>query len=291
MDRVKGWKLLSATGVAMALFALVPLGMGIVRPGAPNTFWSVVVWPRLPMLLTGLPVVAAALITGCLARPWRPERLAAVAGGIGGFLVLALPYIRNYRPASTPALLLDGLITTWVMALPLAVSCWTGANYWRLDSWREFWRGPSGAIVKGGLAAGLLLLPLSLLLWWYREASIQQLIQARQASLPPFYWELRILRSLGQIGNGAVIAALLACWRPPRWRGALAGSGIAVGYSAPLLFRTLTNYTTALGPVWHDAHWLALQSAEIVRYAILAAIAGSFAGRWEVEPTRDQPRH
>lgn len=150
MDRVKGWKLLSATGVAMALFALVPLGMGIVRPGAPNTFWSVVVWPRLPMLLTGLPVVAAALITGCLARPWRPERLAAVAGGIGGFLVLALPYIRNYRPASTPALLLDGLITTWVMALPLAVSCWTGANYWRLDSWREFWRGPSGAIVKGG---------------------------------------------------------------------------------------------------------------------------------------------
>jgi hypothetical protein len=170
------------------------------------------------------------------------------------------------------------------MALPLAVSCWIGANYWRLDSWREFWRGRSGAIVKGGLAAGLLLLPLSLLLGWYKVASVQQYVQARQASLPPFYWELRIERSLSQIRNGAVITALLVCWRPHPWRGALAGSGIAAGFSAPLLFSTLTNYASALGPVWHDAHWLALQSAEIALYVILGAIAGSFAGRWEDEP-------
>jgi hypothetical protein len=291
MDRVKGWRLLGAVGVAMALFAFAVLGIGVVgaRAGAPRTFWSLYLWPHLAMLLTALSVVAAALTTACLARRRRPERLAAVIGGLGWLLAACLQvWSMGFRPAGVAAGVLSML--TWFrrLGLPLAVGCWLGANYWRSGTVTQFRAGPGGAILRGGLVAGLVVVPLGVLVDWSQHAAEMGYLAAHSLPVWAFSPGGHAVVALGAVADAAVVTALLVPWRPRPWRGAFAGSGIAAGLGGLVL---LVAWLVTAGPLsppsllHHDLlrMQLRLELLDIGVAAIMGAIAGSFAGRWKTE--------
>jgi hypothetical protein len=279
MGRVKGLKLLSATGVAMAVFLFVPLGSSVVRSVGP-TFWNEQVWPRLAPLLRALPVVVAALTSGCLLRRQRPERVAAVVGGIGGLCALVLPWVlMTSRGESATASVLKVVVWWWAQGLPLAVACWLGANYWRSDTGPDLWNGPSGAIVRGGVVAGLLVVPLRIPVAWYHHTLVRGYAAAHALHVPAFHWGIYALGFASAIPAAAAITALLASWRPRPWWGAFAGSGIAAGVAGIGMAFSLSLGTPPSG-AREGLLLTTLLYASL--YIVMGAIAGSFAGRWEV---------
>jgi hypothetical protein len=286
MDRVKGWRLLGAVGVAMALLAVASLGTEMIRPRVPHTLWNAEVWPRLGMLLASLPVAVAALTTACLARPRRPERLAAVLGGFGWLLAVSLElWSMGFRPA---VVLADALLVfsrLWNLGLPLAVGCWLGANYWRSGSAKEFRAGPGGAIISGGLVAGLAVAPLRYLVAWVQHVAKSNYAAAHSGPALAFGAGSHAVMALSTVASAAVITALLVHWRPTPWRGAFAGSGIAAGVVGLMVLGIALAGLGASAPVEHDLLRMHLRLAllDVGVAAIRGAIAGSFAGRWQSE--------
>ncbi|KPJ64379.1 hypothetical protein AMK68_01775 [candidate division KD3-62 bacterium DG_56] len=292
MSRVKGLKLLSATGVAMALFFFAALGADYTpRAGVAETFWNLWVWPRLARLLTALAVVLAGLVSGCLLRRQRPERLAAVVGGIGGLLALVLPAVLEHGDGTIVGPLRNLVQLWWSWGLPLAVACWLGASYWRSDTRRDFWAGPSGAIIRGGVVAGLLVLPLRVPLRWYHHSLVSRWAAAHFPSAPSYHWSAEVVwivvGGLSAIAAAAVITALLVSWRPTPWSGAFAGSGITAGLHG-IYFAGLLS-VGSLAPAELREALLRILLLDVAIYVVMGAIAGSFAGRWEVEPGTEPP--
>jgi hypothetical protein len=308
MSRTKGWVLLWALVLATALwqFALlefVPIGvhgrsldlLGYVRP------WLV-------RLSVSAPLLALAIVVACLTHPQRPERRAAVLGALA-----ALPIV---LPAAFPVEDLRWLLTTllgggtWQHALAQSdglfsprwvvdatyrmvmlgmvvgaqavVSAWVGATYWRRGNWATFWRGPGGAVVRGGLSAGAVALALDAALWYGPVGSaLRAAVAARGMTTPApdadLFLRLFIL-ALGQIPGSAVITALLVSRRPAALAGAFAGSGIAVC----LMGVSMAYSAWQLQGVAHPAAATAPGLMVMLLFAAAArgATAGIFAGRW-----------
>ena len=308
-QRVKGLKIVWAAALALGLFQFSLLGLRMVGPNP--SVWSVYVWPYLSRLLLATVVVAAALVSGILIRPQRPERIAAAVGAVGGSCVLGLDLLGQIisRIGEMVGPLLAGLppsggrihtfllpqtvnivsLVTVAYALPLAVACWLGANYWRSDSWQRFWRGPGGAILRGGLVAGAICMPLSIAAGWWRYERLQELREHIATPLHPgrpwpgYPWGNLLVSSPSGITSGAVIAAILATRRPKPVVGAFAGSGLVLGIG--VLFLALSLWTSPPPEPFGLRTVLALQVPRLLVSAVLGAIAGSFAGRWEDEPT------
>ncbi len=293
MRGLKGMKLVWAVLLALGLYQFVLLGLGISHwpRGEPGAAWSVVVWQRLQMLLEALPVAVAALVTGSLLRPARPERVAAVVGCVGGFGVLVLPHAWHigYSPLAPGAYVV--LSWFWLFSVALGVCCWVGANYWRSGSWRGFWRGPSGAIVKAGLVGGLVGLPLLLLgSWVCQQQSAEWYARAMHRPPPPFNWVGTAVLSLGGVTQAAVVAAILVLWRPKPALGVFAGAGIMVGLypSLPSILALLDQQGQAvlreMGLVMP-----VLLGLSAAHRGAMGAVAGYFSGRWEEERGSDAP--
>jgi hypothetical protein len=317
VERVAGLKIVWAVGLALALLQFSLLGIRVIVPGAPPSVWSSYLWPWLSRVLVAGLVIITALVTAVLIRPQRPERLAAAVGAVGGMIVCVLPELAPHLPLrdiatsilaglwaqafslATESLrfwlgdLLSGRLELanrlsfwfWDLVLPLTVSCWIGANYWRSGSWRRFWRAPGGAILKGGLVAGAVGIPLSVASSWWRHAKIEELmahmpgrrLHMARPWLPGYPWIDWIVASLSGIAGAAVVTALLVSWRPKPLVGAFAGIGLTVGLwaiSLALLSRT-PHAPFGLQTM------LSVSAVGLLKAAIVGGIAGSFAGRWE----------
>jgi len=279
----RGLKLVWAGALALALFQFALLGK---RGG--GSFWESHLWPWLSQVLIAAPIVAVALFTSWRLRPRRPERLAAALGGIGGFCFLAVPAavpLSAFRELegliSDLSRVLYGLAASgWSFTAPLAVSCWVAANYLRADSWPRFWRGPGGAILKGAIVGGMVGVPAALAGGWYSN-QLRSEVAVRYGFHPlPYSWGIHLLMSLSGIAAAAVVAALLVSWRPGAALGAFAGSGLNLGVY--VLFLALY----AIQPSRLDLGFSEIaymMSPTFVHKAVLGAVAGVFAGRWEEE--------
>jgi hypothetical protein len=317
MERVKGFKVVCALALALALLQFSLVGIRVVVPGATPSVWIFYLWPWLSRVLLAALVIITALVSAVLIRPQRPERIAAAVGAVGGMLVWVLPEVwpgLPLRNIGTSILagswaqvfslaaeslrfwltdLLSGRLELanrlffWFcpVVLPPTVSCWIGANYWRSGSWQRFWRGPGGAILKGGLVAGAVGIPLSVASSWWRHAEVQELMAHMPARsphmvrpLPPGYpWAGWALSSLSGIAGAAVVTALLVSWRPKPLVGAFAGVGLMLGLSA----LSLAMLSRTPGPLFGFRTTLDLSVVWLLKAAIVGGIAGSFAGRWE----------
>lgn len=312
MGRLKGIRIVWASALALGLFQFGLLAIRMI--GQNPTVWNVYFWPYLSMLLLAAPVVVVSLVSGVLIRPQRPERLAATVGAVAGFCVFGVRFILPLasllpRLGEMISLLLAGLpvyggrigpplippdlrkvvsIAFGVASfcgLPLAISCWLGANYWRSASWRQFWRGPGGAILRGGLVAGAVCVPLSIVAGWWHYERLEELgrhlpaASYHYAPWPGYPWGHLLVSSPSGITTGAVIVALLAQWRPHPALGAFAGSGILLGTGA--LFLALSLCTSPPHVPFGLRTALALQVPRLLVSVVLGAVAGSFAGRWE----------
>jgi hypothetical protein len=318
MERVKGFKVVWAVGLALALFQFTLVGIRAVVPGVTPSVWSSYLWPWLSRVLVAGLVIITALVSAVLMRPQRPERFAAAVGAVGGMLVWVLPELAPHLPLRDIATsILAGFwaeafslaaesLRFWlaalfsgqlgfgarsafgwffILVLPLTVSCWVGANYWRSGSWRRFWRGPGGAILKGGLVAGAVGGPLSVAGARWRHAKIEELtahmpgrrLHTARPWLPGYPWTDWIVASLTGIAGAAVLTALLVSWRPKPLVGAFAGIGLTLGLSA----LWLALYSLRAHAPFGLQTMLALSAVGLLKAAIVGGIAGSFAGRWE----------
>ena len=309
MSRTKGWKLVWAVALAVGLWQFALLGFAVSREGSVS-LWSGYATSWLSRLLISAPVIALGIVVGCLTRPQRPERRAAVIGALGS-LPIVLPvvfpldalqrllvivlgggsweqirahfygYLSLWWLANAAYLMLS---LSFMLGVGAAVAGWVGANYWRCGNWAQFWRGPGGAIVKGGLVAGTVGAVLSVARWFgpVGAAMRSEALALGMVWLPPPFWFIAIL-PLGGVCSGAVITALLVSWRPRPIIGAFAGSGIVLGlFSAGMIYGAWARGTTA-----HATPSLASVSVLSLLFitAVTGAIAGSFAGRWRDEPT------
>jgi hypothetical protein len=313
MELLKEKRFWAAFGLGLALCALVPLSIQSISPGH-ESLWERYLLPWLVRTLLGGIVLLVALITAIKVRPRRPERLAAAAGFIGsGFSLGAFLYgsagfyTGNYLneiirfvqsffqilPNSDAPVrsALPMLFSSFsIFLLPLAVICWLAANYWRMDSWGQFWRGPGGAILRGGIVAGLILLPVSVMLALYNHAVLipQYIRQLPETAIKfhqarPFSWGQHSIMGLNGIVSGAMITAFLVSLRPKPILGAFAGSGLAL-IMACVFF--ILMKLPGQAPFQPQNLMLALLALKNV---LLAAIAGSFAGRWsEIEIAKEE---
>jgi hypothetical protein len=313
MSRTEKIRLVVAVALAVGLWQFVRLGTRFVSVHRPGP-WDVWIWPWLSGLLVAAPVAALSVATGCLVRPQRPERLAAKLAAIAGFCVLVIPPllqglgdgIRGFGadllagmysqalerliegfhswwggqwPSPAYRVGYDALTLSWYWVVPLAVACWMGANYWRCDSWRSFWRGPGGAILKGALAGGAAGVVLAAPARYYVHSIQTQVAAQGGFILRPLQVGPGLIMSLASLPGAATVTALLVKWRPKPLLGALAGSGLSLGVAA---------VSRALGPVRPQvfalSQWIALQATYLVAIGVVGAIAGIWAGKWETEP-------
>jgi len=313
MPWTKLLRLLSATILSVAVFQFVLLGcFGGFHDEAPS-LWEHYVSPWLSRLLMAGPVIAAAVVTGCLARPRRPERVAAAVGGAGAFSILVwqfLPGVTHVIKQAAAAIMagsslgamspryelpsaaqfLDATwVTLWVGCVPAAVACWVGANYWRSESWRLFWRGPGGAILKGGLIAGAAAIAISLTRWYgpwnaVTREHIQAVAKATGQAAAP--WWHPVFLSLSLVGGAFTITAFLVSLRPAPVLGAFAGSGLALGVLAiSELLSRLEGLHMATASGLGVKLGLAFYTFLLLQTVARGAIAGVFAGRWQDEGT------
>jgi hypothetical protein len=88
-----------------------------------------------------------------------------------------------------------------------------------------------------------------------------------------------LIMSLSSLPGAATVTAVLVKWRPKPLLGAFTGSGLSLGVAA---------VSRALSSVRHQdfalPQWIALQATYIVAIAVVGAIAGIWAGKWETEP-------
>jgi len=257
-------KLWKAVGLAVGLFAFVFVGLRLPQLEPDWTVWETQIRPRLQFLAPPTGVVLVALVTASILRPRRPQRLAAIIGCLGEVIVFVAPW----RHVET------GALGVAYFASLLTVSCWIGADYWAKGSWGRFWRGPGGAMLKGGLTAGLVSA--------FVFAPIHE--WAYPSMVPRTDWKLleKAVMGLSAIPPLALLTGVLSPWRPTRAMGAFAGAGIAtglIGLAMPLLWHPLlsTPGVSAAGIIVGFGMEIAT-----------AAIAGSFAGRWEPEPLPDE---
>jgi len=306
MSRTKGWKLVWAVALAVALWQFALLGFAVSREGSVS-LWSGYATSWLSRLLTSAPVIALGIVVGCLTRPQRPERRAAAVGALAA-LPIVLPVVFPIDALQRALVILLGggsweqirayfygylslrwlanaaylmLSLSFMLGVGAAVAGWVGANYWRRGNWAQFWRGPAGAIVKGGLVAGTVGAVLSIARWFgIVEPSIgSRSLALGVTSLPAPFWFIVVLHLSG-VCSGAVITALLVSWRPRPIIGAFAGSGITLGlFSAGMIYDAWVRGSTV-----HATPILLVGSALFIT-AVTGATAGSFAGRWRDEPT------
>jgi hypothetical protein len=310
MTRTRNIRLLVAVALAVGLWQFVRLGTRFVSGTRPSP-WDVWIWPWLSGLLCATPVAALSIASSCLIRPQRPERLAAKLAAVAGFCVLVIPLLLEGLGDSMRGVVTDLLVgmypqalerltqglrswfsegytyhrwdlilwLSWYWVVPLAVACWMGANYWRCGSWRTFWRGPGGAILKGALVGGAAGVALAVPVRYYAHSIQAQIAAERGFHLPPVDVGGMLIMSLSSLPNAATITALLVKWRPKASLGAFAGSGLSVGLAA---------VSSALSSVRHQdfalSQWIALQATHLVATAIVGAIAGIWAGKWETQP-------
>jgi len=297
MHVLRDKKLWKAVGLAVGLFALVPFTIGMRAAEGPPTFWNTYLWPRLAMVLLAMSVIAAAIGTGVVTRCRRPERLAAYIGALGALAVFTLPRVFAPLPPHAhhgPTLnrVLGAVIWYWIVGAPLVLACWLGANHLRQVTWQRFVRGPGGAIVRAGVVALVLTLPVCVSLWWYTYPTPRGYYQLGH---PPavFPWRdfLVLLAFLpGALPGAALFAALLAPIRPTRLLGAFAGGGIAVALSVLFLLPLMMLASGATDPVLYRMHQLSLrvEAIKCLSFVVMGVVAGSFAGRWEPEPLPDE---
>jgi len=309
MSRTKGWKLVWAVALAVALWQFALLMFAPSHAGTADG-WTRYALPWLSRLLISAPVIALGIVAGCLTRPHRPERRAALIGALSG-LPIALSAV---FPTEAFQRLLVGLLgggsweqnwgffadllsVRWLaytaermlslslsLGIGAAVAAWVGANYWRRGNWTEFWRGPGGAIVKGGLVAGTVGAVLSIARWFGPMESYMRSEAVALGAIwrPHPIWHVVIPHLAGVCGC-AVITALLVSWRPRLIIGAFAGSGISLGlYSISMLYGAWASRMMGTPP--RATPILAATSVLLIT-AVTGAIAGSFAGRWRAEPT------
>ena len=268
LARIKGIKALWALFLGIILVAFLALGMVSYPGGGYSLLFSLRTSGLF--LLCAIPIVAAALATGMLLRPRRPERV-AVIGALAVFVAL-LVGIRGFAdwPDAHPLSL--GL---YIFA-PFAASVWVGANYWRFASLPPFWRGPGGALLKGGFAGALVAFPMRLYAWYHFEHMASQYFTPR-----PFNWSPGILVALGAVSTAALITALLLSWKPRPLLGAFAGSGLALLYWTAMFLPLILRDRDI-------PQLLALRWPEIIAYLLMGAVAGIFAGRWRLPTGADE---
>jgi hypothetical protein len=302
MRRFGGLKFIGGIGIAMALPAVVPFGGWQTNP---LLGWYHH-WFRL-VREAGL-AAAIALIASHLVRPQRPERVAMLIGGFVAWWALALPqlgqmplpagpYLGSLTRALDPdntndrTLILFGYISTRV--LPVMVSCWIGANYWRARSWSDFWQGLGGAALKAGLVAGAIAAVVAEVVYFGSFVGIavySRLAEPLGHQFCSFPWFETWAYALSGIAWGAVVAAVLARWRPSPCRGALIGGGMMFAFSLLWLYIYLGSRYASL-PSAMSLAALALAVTPMGRFLLHAvppviwalsvgAIAGSIAGRW-----------
>jgi hypothetical protein len=293
-----GLKVVWAVALALGLFQCALPGSTVIRWGVPPTFWSAYLWPWLSQSAVALTTITVVLVTACRLRAQRPERLAARLAAVVSFLALpmylAMPLVRGVPHGAGPysslyfaqVFVLQLFRFSWAFLLPLAVSCWVGARYWRADNWAAFWRGPGGAILKGGLVAGGVGVALSFAgasYSWSHTAEFAAKAGLRVPFLLTYHWWLQLLTSLPAITQGAVITALLASWRPNLVLGAFAGSGLSAGVTVLSFIGLLASYVPIRSVSSHDLLGLGSVWTMFPQAVLLGAIAGVFAGRWEEE--------
>ena len=296
-------------GVGLFQFSLLAFHRG--RSGGPQSIASEFVLPWAAGLVTYAPFVVAAIISACLLRPQRPGPFAAIAAGTALFCVASvrdfgaifpdikwaltallggasretvLDTLRHYHLPVVPVRLIQlALGELFVVGFPAAVAAWVGTDYWRAGSWRPFWRGRGGAIIKGGLAAGCL----SVVLGVARYVLV--VIPAVSAVVPPPgarvnalapWWHLAV-RSVSTIPGASALTAILSAWRPRPLIGAFAGSGMAAGFQG--IFELLGALTEPEPVRAHVFGLIGLTS--LAAGMVIGGVAGSFAGAWEEEPT------
>ena len=279
MHVLRDGKLWKAVGLAVGFYALVPMGAVDVNVQG-SSFWSRYFWPTMSPLFVAIPIVVAAIAAGVLTRPCSPRR-AAWVGGLGGFACISLPHFLSWPLGKIHGLqaLSFAVLVSGYFSLPLAVGCWIGTDYWRRESLQSFWRGPSGAVLRGGLIAGIVGTVIFLLLdlWVHFRLSVR-------FPSPMVALLFLLFRRLGSIPQLALLAAVLARWRPSPMVGAFAGAGIAFGVAGALVFPVVAPLALPLSNLLSSLDLY----GRLVIGLISAAIAGSFAGRWEPEPLSDE---
>lgn len=291
MHVLRDGKLWKAVGLAIAIFAPLVLHVDDLRLMTAGPLWSRF-WPAI----AGAAACAVAVVSGCVLRPGRPQRFAALTGFIGAMLlqviprmVLVFPLLPEFdrQPLSATSC---QLVFGWLATYPpsLALAAWIGADYWRARSLAEFWRGPTSAIARGGVIAGTMTALLwPTLFWWalpYMAAKITGQPTITQWEGVALSFPSVLLEAI--VGR-ALFTAALARWRPSPLLGAFAGSGIAAGFLGLSML------------MWGGMNWapttphlglkLMYVAAHLLDSVATAAIAGSFAGRWEPEPLPDEP--
>lgn len=298
MHRFGGLRLIGGIGVAMALPAIVPFGGWQTNP--------LLGWYRhwLRLVCEGGVAAAIALVVSCLVKPQRPERVAMLIGGLVAWVRLAIPqlgqlplpagpYLGPFTNVFSPdktndiALILFGYISTRV--LPVMVSCWIGANYWRAHSWSEFWQGLGGAALKAGLIAGAIAAVVAEVVYFgsfIGIATYSRLSEPLSHQLRSFPWFHTWAYALSGIAWGGVVAAILAPWRPSPCRGALIGGGIMLAFSFLWLCIYLGRLYSSLPSaeltlyVTPTVRFLLHAVAPLIWALSVGAIAGSIAGQW-----------
>ncbi len=300
----QGRKLVWASLLAVGLWQFVLLGF-LGPHGGTVTFWGTYIAPWLQRLAMTAPILVAGVVTGCLLRPRRPERLAALIGAAAA-LPIALPFAfaglwswlfmfvfgggsRGVASLGLPEhywsreIVLSTyrlFIMFWVVGLAAAVAGWVGARYWRAESWERFWRGPGGAIIRGALVTGAIGVVLEVVRW-------EVLLRPTALAMAEAQGLTRRALPLWRIGSfalstaafGSVVTALLVGWRPRWWWGAFAGSGIALAlFSFALLNNAVERAVGEMGPV--RLLDIVTVSAAVVRM-VEGAVAGGYAGNWE----------
>jgi len=281
MRWLRGVRLIAGVGLGMGLFFFVPLGSG--GTGGSPFLGTVSSW--LCVLAWAAVVISVALITTAVLTPQRPGPVAAAVGALGGFLLLVLPnvWISLFwlldRSVEHPLRELWTLFACcWEDSLPLAVACWLGASYWQSDSWSRFWQGAGGAVVKGGLVAGLVCLPVIVALRLYDAALVTAFLKARVPPLEWFVWAVVVAQSLGGVTRGAVVTALFLSWRPRRWLGGVAGAVLLVAIAFPTLRIEVTDNFGFF--IENRSLLVSTVLLRLLPAAVIGGIAGSYAGRW-----------
>ncbi len=297
MRRFGGLKFIGGIGIAMALPAVVPFGGWQTNP---LLGWYQH-WFRL-VCEGGLAAVIA-LTVSCLVRPQRPQRLAMLIGGLVGCWALVIPQLRQLRSIMGPylgtftfsygahkvgdATFVLGHLTTRV--LPIMVSCWIGADYWRARSRSEFWHGIGGTALKGGLIAAAIASLIAEAVYFgsfIGIAAYSRLTEPLSHQVRSFPWWYTWAYALSGMAWGAVVAAVLAAWRPSPCRGGLIGGGIMFAFSLLWLCIYLGRLYSSLPPaeltlyVTPAVRFLLHAAAPLIWALSVGAIAGSIAGRW-----------
>jgi len=269
-------------GLAEVLFLLSTLGA--------NGGW---LWA----LIIAAAVILVAIAVAARIASRRSGRLAAVFGAVVGFAAFVVPvcapaFALGHVSLVRAASVLWALIArSWICAVPLAVVCWIGTSYWRSQSGDEFWSGPGGAIVRGGLVAGLVALPVRLGLGFYSAGRDLSWVGAGALPLRSYPWIFAFTVSLSGIGRGAVVTGVLAAWRPPRWLGALIGGALLATVAGLSWYLEVLPHADLMAA---DAAFRTTMIVHALSQAVPAlitgAVAGSYAQKWTSPETRKEFR-